>query len=134
MLCTKDQPGYWSSMLSELAKIDQVKTKKKIHFKSIEAARKAKIKFSEMIFTINNKEIYCISVGMVKSVKTIFFTQFNIPISDYTSGVFVWVDKSIKDYASQPKHIGSYKYCEGGGWYSKANLYELNGKYYTDAY
>lgn len=134
MKLTREQPGYYSDMLKELAVIDGVGNTKRITYKSIGHARKAKVGFAYMIFSINNQEIYCIRVEMITNVKTLIFTQFTMPVSEYDKPVSTIVSKQLKDYTTQPKKAGSYKNCEGGGWHSMANLYELNGKFYTDAY
>jgi hypothetical protein len=135
MKLTKDEPGYYMDMLKELAIIDGVPNDKKLTFANLEQARKAKFKLPEMIFTIERKEIYCLgSTIRPGSLRVLLFSSFEIPFDSYTGTVSVVVNKSIKEYTAQPKSAGSYKYCEGGGWYSMANLDELNGKYYTDAY
>jgi hypothetical protein len=138
MECTKDQPGSYSAMLKELAKLDNTVPTKRVTYPSIEVARKhvkgVWVKFTDMIFSINHQEIYCTGVEMKQGVKTLIFTNFEMPVSEYTKPVSTIVSKSMKDYITQPKKAGSYKNCEGGGWYSMANLYELNGKFYTDAY
>ena len=134
MKLTREEPGYYSDMLKELSVIDNTVDTKRVTFKNIDAARKAKVRFSQMIFSINHQEIYCNKVDMKDGIKTIHFTRFEMPVSEYTKPVSTIVNKSLKDYTTQPNKAGSYKNCEGGGWYSMANLYELNGKYYTDAY
>jgi hypothetical protein len=133
---TKENPGYYSDMLKELAKIDNVPSTKRITYKSIEDARqKGKVKFTDMIFSINHTEIHCVKVEMKQNVKTLIFGNFEMPMSEYTKPVSTIVNKSLKDYTAQPQLLKQpYKYCEGGGWYSMASLYLLNGKYYTDAY
>jgi hypothetical protein len=134
MKLTKDEPGYYSDMLNELAKIDNATATKRVTYKNIDSARKAKVNFTDMIFSINHQEIYCIGVVVKENIKILKFTQFEMPVLEYTKPISTIIKKSIKDYIAQPNKAGSYKHCEGGGWYSMANLYELNGKFYTDAY
>lgn len=132
---TKSSPGRYSWMLNELAKIDGVENTKRITFSSKEQARKNKVKYTDMLFTINGNEIMCQRVEIrTGGIQVFVFGTFEIPTNDYTGPVSIVVSKSIKEYTARPKPAGSYKNCEGGGWYSMANLYELNGKYYTDAY
>lgn len=87
-----------------------------------------------MVLFINGESIIPIRVEMKKDVKTLIFNTFEMPVSDYKGTVSETVKKQLQDYALRPNHIGSYKNCEGGGWYSMANLYEFNGVYFTDAY
>lgn len=135
MKCAKDETGYYSDMLNELARIDNTTTTKLMWNRTIEKARKAKVRFHEMILTIDGFDINCIGCYMNGGVKTLKLVGgLEAPVSEYQGSVKYFVKKSIKDYATQPNIVGQYKYCEGGGWYSMANLYELNGKYYIDAY
>lgn len=136
---TKSQPGRYSWMLNELAKLDNTVPEKRVTYKSIQSARSGVkcrwVKFTDMIFCINHQEIMCQSVQILKgNIQVLRFGSFDLPVTEYTGPVSTKVRKSIKEYITQPKKAGSYKNCEGGGWYSMANLYELNGKYYTDAY
>ncbi|MDB5288572.1 MAG: hypothetical protein JWR05_3521 [Mucilaginibacter sp.] len=135
MKLTRGEPGYYSDMLNELAKIDNTVPEKRITYPNIEAARKAMVKFTDMLFSINNQEAKCIKVELrTGEIKTLVFTDFEMPVSEYTKPVSIIVRKSIDEYTCKPNSAGSYKHCEGGGWHSMANLYELNGKFYTDAY
>src|ERR1700743_2375527 len=115
---TREQPGFYMDMLRELAKIDGVTDTKRVTYNSIDHARKSKVKFSEMLFSINHQEIHCVKVEMIANVKTLIFNGFTMPVSEYDKPVSTIVNKSIKDYVSQPKYAGKYKHCEGGGWYS----------------
>jgi len=132
---TKENPGRYSWMLDEIAELEGVEATKIIHFDSVEKAQDAKYKLTYMLFAINGRQLKPIKCEIKKGgIKTLFFDGFEIPFADYTDGVSIEVRKSIKEYKTIPKSAGSYKNCEGGGWYSMANLYELNGMYYTDAY
>ena len=132
---TKENPGRYSWMLNDIAEMEGVQPTKTIHFGTIEKAQQARYKLTSMIFTINGKQIKCNKCEIKKGgVKTLFFEGFDMPFSEYTAGISVEVRKSLKEYNTQPQKVGSYKNCEGGGWYSMANLYKLNDIYYTDAY
>lgn len=135
---TKEQPGRYSDILKEIAKIEDTATTKRITYNSIDAARSGVksrwVKFTDMLFCIKHQEIMCIGVEIKGGVKVLKFNGFEMPVLDYTKAVSTIVNKSIKDYKTQPDKVGSYKNCEGGGWHSMANPYKLNGKYYTDAY
>lgn len=132
---TKEQPGRYSWMLEEIAKMEGVSTTYRRKFKSIQDAQKAKYKLTDMIFTINTIEQKCVKCQIKKGgIKTLFFDGFELPFDDYNGMVFVEVTKTIDYYNTKPEPAGDYKNCEGGGWYSMANLYKLNGIYYTDAY
>lgn len=132
---TKENPGRYSWMLDDIAELENTSPTKTINFKTLEFARKAKYKLTSMFFNIDGKDVLCLgSTIRTGSIRVLLFNGFEIPFDSYVGGVSIEVRKSIKEYATKPNHTGSYKNCEGGGWYSMANLYELNGIYYTDAY
>lgn len=40
--------------------------------------------------------------------------------------------RTLKDFNRNVKKCGKHKYCEGGGWYSMRQIYELDGVKYCD--
>lgn len=132
---TKSNPGRWSWLLEDIAESEGVEPTKVIHFDSLEKARNAKFKLTQMSLLINGNHVRCLgSTIRVGSVKVLLFDEFEIPFDEYSGSVSIEVRKKLSEYKTKPRNIGNYKNCEGGGWYSIANLYELNGIYYTDAY
>lgn len=132
---TKSQPGRYSWLLNDIAELECVPSTKVIQFDSLEKARKAKFKLPDMVFSINGNDVKCLGSTIRKGgFKVLLFDGFEIPFDGYSGGVSIEVRKTLAEYATKPKNAGSYKNCEGGGWYSMAILYELNGIFYTDAY
>lgn len=131
---TKSSPGRWSWLLKDIAEAEGVSNEKIVTYPSIGHARKAKVRFHDMMLTINGNTIMPLRVEMKGNVKTLIFNTFELPVAEYNGIVKETVSKRLEDYTLRPKHLGSYKNCEGGGWYSMANLYEFNGVYFTDAY
>lgn len=39
---------------------------------------------------------------------------------------------SLDDFQTPLEYCGKYHYSEGGGWYSKRQIYGVDGKYYAD--
>ena len=132
---SKSQPWAYSWMLDDIAEIENTSSTKTIKFETLELAKKAKYKLTSMVFEIEGKQLMCIGSTIRKGgLKVLLFCGFEMPYDSYTGGISIEIRKDIKEYTTQPKSAGSYKNCEGGGWYSMASLYELNGKYYTNAY
>lgn len=135
MKLTRDEPGYYSDMLKAIAVMENTEYTKRITFDSLDKARKAKYKLTSMLFTIDGSEIMPVKCEVIKGgIQTLFFGNFTMPLSEYIGKISIIENKQLKDYQIKPRNDGSYKNCEGAGWYSMANLYELNGKFYTDAY
>ena len=136
---TKENPGRWSWLLDDIAELEQTDNFKMVTHKSISAARNyfpkyRRVKYLDMIFTINGKKLMANKFEMIDGFPTLIFEGFNLPITEYAGSIQTKVPKELKDYNTKPNHVGNYKVCEGGGWYSNASLYELNGIYYTNGY
>jgi hypothetical protein len=136
---SKSQPWRYSWMLDDIAEMEKTDNYKMVTHKNISIARNylpkyKRVKYLDMIFTIDGKQIMANKFDMIDGFPTLVFENFNLPITEYSGTIQTKVPKSLKDYNTKPNRVGDYKNCEGGGWYSMANLYELNGKFYTDAY
>lgn len=132
---SKSQPWSYSWMLDDIAEMEKILPTKIIKFDTLEKARNAKYKLTAMIFNIDGKDCLCLgSTFRTGGLRVLLFSGFEIPFDSYTGGISVEVRKELKEYQTRPNKAGDYKNCEGGGWYSMASLYEINGRYYTNAY
>lgn len=132
---TRENPGRWSWLLDDIAELENTSPNKTITFTSLEKARNEKYKLTSMIFNIDGKDCLCLgSTTRIGSIKILLFSGFEIPFDSYNGEIKVEVRKTLKEYTTEPKYVGNYKVCDGGGWYSNASLYELNGIYYTNGY
>jgi hypothetical protein len=132
---TRDNPGSYRDMINALCEIDGVSQFEETIYNTVEEATKH---HRQRELYIPHDEYRLVIAGLVRQIKggqwVFEYDGKHYSLDHHFGNITHRRYRDIKELSTQPQPSGKYKHCEGGGWYSWANLYRINDKFYTDAY
>jgi len=127
---TKDNPGSTLALLKYLSEITGKPLMRKVNYKSHEEAGYG----AGVKYILNGEELPQLTKiyrkGGVLMLTDMPSKKMDIPIDTKFDEIYKMVYNPAETFGVELKKGGKYKECEGGGWYSVKQLYEVNGKYF----
>jgi len=131
-----------------MAELDGVSPTKEVDFVTLENAKRRNYKMSSLRVVFNSIDygniypiilkggIKMLNIGGVRRFiggQTIMENEpIQVPFNTEFERVYAIVRKDKKAFKSQPIYAGTYKDCQGGGWYCMVTLWKLNDKYFAN--
>lgn len=128
---TKDNPGSIHDLIQYLSDKTGIPTHEKIVIKD---QSKAGYK-SDIIRILNGQQLpQLVKIqrkGNILELTDELTKSMSIPIDTVFDEVYYMKRRFMDSFGIKINNAGTYKMCEGNGWYSNQTLYEVDGKYFT---
>lgn len=131
---TKNNPLDLSDLIKFLCKKENKPTKRKVYIDRIDVYKNIKgLRLSHLyidgykIIGAQDLKGGVPAIIIYKDEKKVFIKKDEIE-----GNIYYYKYPKLSDFKTPINKAGKYKYCEGGGWYSKRQLYEVEGKYYCN--
>lgn len=128
---TKDNPGSFHNLLMYLSEKTGISPKVKRVYKSFKEAGFR----SSIIYVLNGEKLPQLTkiqrkggIDMLTDMQT---KTLNIPIDTQFDEIYEMVPRDLKEFGIEIHKAGKYHVSEGGGWYSKQQMYRVDDQYFT---
>lgn len=128
---TKDNPGSFHDLLMHLSEKTGMSAKIKRTYKSFKEAG-----FRDTVkYVLNGEELPQLTrifrKGGIEMLTDMQTKTLNIPIDTQFDEIYEMVPRNLKEFGIEIHKAGQYHVCEGGGWYSKQQMYRVDDQYFT---